>query len=92
MKKRIISVMAVLAMFCAPTMMQIAEAQNIFDNNEELKIKMRGTSGEVENNDAISLEDREGDISLENFAPLSGGILVLGCLGGAYLIGKRRKE
>lgn len=95
MKKRIISVMAVLAMLCGPTMMQVAKAQNIFNNSEELKIKMRGTSGgveNVENNDAISLEDRDGDISLENFAPLSGGILVLGCLGGAYLIGKRRKE
>ena len=92
MKKRIISVMAVLAMLCGPTMMQIVEAQNIFDSNEELKIKMRGKSGEVVNNDVISLEDRDGDISLENFAPLSGGILVLGCLGGAYLLGKRKKE
>lgn len=91
MKKRIISVMAVLAMLFGPTMMQIAEAQNIFDSNEDLKISLRGTSGEEEN-DGISLEDRDGDISLENFAPLSGGILVLGCLGGAYLIGKRRKE
>ena len=92
MKKRIISVMAVLAMLCGPTMMQIVEAQNIFDSNEELKIKMRGKSGEVVNNDVISLEDRDGDISLEHFAPLSGGILVLGCLGGAYLLGKRKKE
>ena len=91
MKKRIISVMAVLAMLCGPTMMQVAKAQNIFNSNEELKIKMRGTTGQ-EVNDVISLEDHEGDISLENFAPLSGGILVLGCLGGAYLIGKRKKE
>ena len=91
MKKRIISVMAVLAMLCGPAMMQIAEAQNIFNSNEDLKISLRGSSDEEEN-DVISLEDRDGDISLENFAPLSGGILVLGCLGGAYLIGKRRKE
>ena len=97
MKKRIISVMAVLAMLCGPTMMQIAEAQNIFDNNEELKIKLRGAAGEKgatgeAGNEAISLEDHDGDISLEHFAPLSGGILVLGCLGGAYLLGKRKKE
>ena len=91
MKKRIISVMAVLAMLCGPAMMQIAEAQNIFESNEDLKNSLRGSSDE-EGNDVISLEDRDGDISLENFAPLSGGILVLGCLGGAYLIGKRRKE
>lgn len=91
MKKRIISVIAVLAMLCGSAMMQIAEAQNIFNSNEDLKISLRGSSDEEEN-DVISLEDRDGDISLENFAPLSGGILVLGCLGGAYLIGKRRKE
>ena len=91
MKKRIISVMAVLAMLCGPAMMQIAEAQNIFESNEDLKNSLRGSSDE-EGNDVISLEDRDGDISLENFAPLSGGILVLGCLGGAYLLGKRKKE
>ena len=91
MKKRIISVIAVLAMLSGPTMMQSAKAQNIFDSQEEMEKSVRGISGEGED-DVISMSEREGDISLENFAPLSGGILVLGCLGGAYLIGKRRKE
>jgi hypothetical protein len=91
MKKRIISVIAVSAMLCGPAMMQSVKAQNIFDDNEKLKINMRGETAEEEDN-VISISDRDGDISLENFAPLSGGILVLGCLGGAYLIGKRRKE
>jgi len=94
MKKRIISVMAVLAMLLGPTMMQ-TKAQNIFDGDEGLKRSLRGekNSGGEDNLNGISLEDLEGgDISLENFAPLSGGILVLGCLGGAYLIGRRRKE
>ena len=94
MKKRIISVIAVLARLCGPAMMQ-TKAQNIFDGDEGLKKSLRGeknSEGEGDLN-GISLEDLEGgDISLENFAPLSGGILVLGCLGGAYLIGKRRKE
>ena len=94
MKKRIISVMAVLAMLLGPTMMQ-TKAQNIFNGDEGLKKSLRGeknSDGEGDLN-GISLEDLEGgDISLENFAPLGGGILVLGCLGGAYLIGKRRKE
>ena len=94
MKKRIISVMAVLAMLLGPTMMQ-TKAQNIFDGDEGLKKSLRGEkNSDGENNlNGISLDDHEGgDISLENFAPLSGGILVLGCLGGAYLIGRRRKE
>ncbi len=47
MKKRIISVIAVLAMFCGSAMMQIAEAQNIFNSNEDLKISLRGSSGMV---------------------------------------------
>ena len=33
--------------------------------------------------------DQTGDHS---DAPLGSGLLLLGCLGGAYLIGKRRKE
>lgn len=94
MKKRIISVMAVLAMLLGPTMMQ-TKAQNIFDGDEGLKKSLRGekNSDGEDNLNGISLNDLDGgDISLENFAPLSGGILVLGCLGGAYLIGRRRKE
>ena len=90
MKKRIISVMAVLAMLCGPTMM--LKAQHIFDSDEEMEKSLRrGT--EVTENDLTSVSIQDDDvISMENYAPLSGGILVLGCLGGAYLIGKRRKE
>ena len=90
MKKRIISVMAVLAILCGPTMMQSAKAQNIFNSQEEMEQSLRGAAGEAD--DDISVSNREEGLSLENFAPLSSGILVLGCLGGAYLIGKRRKE
>ena len=32
------------------------------------------------------------DVTLDQYAPIGGEILVLGCLGGAYLVGKRRKE
>ena len=90
MKKRIISVMAVLAMLFGPTMMQSAKAQNIFNSNLEMERSLHGEeSGEEED---ISVNDRESDITFDSIAPLSGGMLVLGCLGGAYLIGKRRKE
>lgn len=89
MKKRIISVMAVLAMLCGPTMMQSAKAQHIFNTQEEMEKSLRGG---VED-DLGSVTIQEDDvISMDNYAPLGSGILVLGCLGGAYLIGKRRKE
>ena len=32
------------------------------------------------------------NIEIDYLAPLSGGVLLLSCLGGAYLLGKRRKE
>lgn len=90
MKKRIISVMAVLAMLLGP-LMQNAMAQISIENIKEKKIDLQEVPG-GDDGVAISLEENEGEISIENFAPLGGGILVLGCLGGAYLIGKRRKE
>ena len=34
----------------------------------------------------------EVDWDQANFAPTGGGILLLGLLGGAYLVGKKRKE
>ena len=32
------------------------------------------------------------DVTYDQYTPLGGGALILGCLGGAYLIGKRKKE
>lgn len=85
MKKRIISAMAILAMLLGPAMMQSAMAQNIFDNSEEMEKVLRGGIDETRDGEPT------GSI-IDDIAPLSGGLLVLGCLGGAYLVGKRRKE
>jgi hypothetical protein len=89
MKKRIISVMAVMAMLCVPTMMQSAKAQNIFESDEEMEMSLRSGSGI---GDITSVSEGKDYMAMDNYAPLGSGILVLGCLGGAYLIGKRRKE
>lgn len=35
---------------------------------------------------------KEGGITIDEYAPLGGEIFVLGCLGGAYLLGKRRRK
>lgn len=32
------------------------------------------------------------NIEIDYLAPLSGGVLLLSCLSGAYLLGKKRKE
>lgn len=34
----------------------------------------------------------ELDVTTDQYAPLGSGLMVLGCLGGAYLIGKRNKK
>ena len=78
--------MAVVAMLVAPAAMN---AQNIYLDNEELAKSMRGEKeGEVENSQA----EIAPDIEMDDFAPLGEGIMLLSCLGGAYLLGRRRKE
>ena len=32
------------------------------------------------------------DVTTDQYAPLGGGVFMLGLLGGAYLLGKRRKK
>ena len=34
----------------------------------------------------------EQDVEYDQFVPVGSGMLILGCLGGAYLLGKRRKD
>jgi hypothetical protein len=38
------------------------------------------------------IEAPKGGITIDEYAPLSGEILVLACLGGAYLLGRRRRK
>jgi hypothetical protein len=37
-------------------------------------------------------QPEEQNITIDGIAPLGSGILLLSVLGGAYLIGKKRKE
>ena len=89
MKKRIISVMAILALMFGPICIPQAPAQIlIMDEVEE-------EDSERTNTDESELElpmVPELGITIDQYAPLGGEILVLGCLGGAYLLGKRRKK
>ena len=89
MKKRIISVMAILALMFGPVFIPQAPAQIlIMDEVEE-------EDSERTNTDESELElpmVPELGITIDQYAPLGGEILVLGCLGGAYLLGKRRKK
>ena len=90
MKKKSIIVTALLA---AAVLLSVPTFAQIFLQDEELEASLRtrgngaimpgvpGTGGEP--------YDTSGPT---NYTPLGSGALILGCLGGAYLLGKRKKE
>lgn len=90
MKKRVISVMAILALMFGTTYNQSVKAQiMIMEEEEEVEEKEAADSEEEEFELPITAES---GITIDRYAPLGSGILLLGCLGGAYLLGKRRKS
>ena len=89
MKKRIISVMAILALMFGPVFIPQAPAQILFMDDEEEEESERT---DVDEQGLELPMVPELGITIDQYAPLGGEILVLGCLGGAYLLGKRRKK
>ena len=89
MKKRIISVMAILALMFGPICIPQAPAQILIMDEEEEEDSERTNTDES----ALGLPMvPELGITIDQYAPLGGEILVLGCLGGAYLLGKRKRK
>jgi hypothetical protein len=88
MKKRIITSMAIASMLVAPAAMM---AQNIYLSNEEMVESMLGEK-EDEGKEGEKDEIQRDITDIDEFAPLGEGVLLLSCLGGAYLFGRRRKE
>ena len=84
MKKRIISIMAILALSFGPMSLQTLKAQIAIMDEEE------NTRLDVPESDLPAIPQL--GLTIDQYAPLGGEILVLGCLGGAYLLGKRRKK
>ncbi len=80
--------MAIASMLVAPVAMM---AQNIFLNNEEMVESMLGEK-EAEGKEGEKEEIHRDITDIDEFAPLGEGVLLLSCLGGAYLFGRRRKE
>lgn len=84
--------MAILAMLVSPMFISEAGAQ-VFLGEGDNDSREGGTKYNKPDNpdqiQAITLEDEFED---EVYAPIGNGILLLGVLGGAYLLGKKRKE
>ena len=89
MKKRIISAMTILALVFGMAATQQTKAQILYmDNEEEIGSSRTGSGiGNIEFPNVPNL-----DVTYDQLAPLGEGLFVLAALGGAYLIGRRRKE
>jgi hypothetical protein len=87
MKKRMISVMTVVALIFGTAMLPKANAQ-MFILSEEEEI---GTSRTTITNTDFPIVPTQ-NVTYDQLAPLGEGILLLTALGGCYLLGKRRKE
>ena len=85
MKKRIITILSLTVLLMAASLKSEAQIL-IVDDQEFLNSNRNGTSAEN-----LPIIPQLG-LTTDQYAPLGGGWLVLGCLGGAYLLGKRRKK
>ena len=86
MKRHIISAMAIMALTLGTIATPKAQAQ-VFMTDEDYYINGRASQEGEELPNIPFL-----DITYDQYAPIGEGIVLLGCLGGAYLIGKRRKK
>ena len=89
MKKNVITILSILALLFAPMSIQTAKSQiMVLDEVEEEE----NTRSEVDEQGLELPMVPQLGITIDQYAPLGGEILVLGCLGGAYLLGKRRRK
>ena len=91
MKKRVISATAIVALMFGMIWAPEAQAQVFLDDESMNSPRARDNDPNLPNVPGLGTTiDQYDDISL--YTPLGSGVLALGLLGGAYLIGKKRKE
>ena len=83
MNKKLAALTVAMLLLSAPAMAQI------FLDDETLT--NRGWLGQMDSIGNI-IPFHEVDWDQASYTPTGGGIMLLGLLGGAYLVGKRRKE
>lgn len=89
MKIRVLTVMVIMAMLFGPFSIQNAYSQ-VFLTQEDMERLDRDNPDLPGVPHLAITTDQFEDI--ENYSPLNGTVLVLGCLGGAYLMSKKRKQ
>lgn len=99
MRKNIVTLAAITALFLGGSVnaqtyyssMTDVVVEQQYTGDENLEQPMMAKNGITEE----GLETPEAvtpGITIDYLAPLGSGLMILGCLGGAYLVGKRRKE
>lgn len=89
MKKSILTNMVVLALLFGPFSIRDAYSQ-VFLTQEDMERLDRDNPDLPGVPHLAITADQFEDV--ENYSPLNGAVLVLGCLGGAYLMGKRKQQ
>lgn len=101
MKKNTITTLALIAAFSMSASFAEAQIAKSKDFEKNIVVAEEEVVGKEEDeflDRAVKEENVEmpqaeqQNITIDYCAPLGGGILLLSCLGGAYLLGKRRKE
>ena len=104
MKKRMITVLGLVTALSMLTGTTYAQIQVLEDERIQGNILVyEGDEEEDEENEEIEMskgndeivempQAEQQNITIDYLAPLGGELLLLSCLGGAYLLGKRRKE
>ena len=104
MKKRMITVLGLvtaLSMLTGTTFAQIQVLEKekiqgnilVYEEDEEEGEENEGMEKSNGNDEIVEMPQAEQqNITIDYLAPLGGELLLLSCLGGAYLLGKRRKE
>ena len=89
MKKRVLSIISIAVLLIGPFTVQNANSQ-VFLTQEDMERVDR------DNPDlpgiphlAITTDQYQDQ---ETYSPIGGGLLVLSCLGGAYLLGKKKSN
>ena len=104
MKKNMFSTMALMVVFSMSfstleAQIQVSKQQDLNPTNivvvekeEENKDLDEFLDRSVKDETVEMAQPEKQNIEIDYLAPLSGGVLLLSCLGGAYLLGKKRKE
>lgn len=83
MKKRIFSLIAIFSLMIGPL-----NAQVFLADSDEESMNFRIEREEIGGLPFFPTQD----VTYDQYAPLGEGLLLLGCLGGVYLAGKRKRR